>query len=151
MMYYSFDLFKNDVPLLGKACESFKADTIVGIARGGVMLAHALCMYLDLRNLQTIRTESYDGKTQRESVTILGGCDFTHSKKVLIVDDIVDSGKTITALLSYLRNNHPDIEFQTASLYYKKNALIQPDFSLYEAKEWINFFWEVDFLKEPSL
>ncbi len=67
MITYDYDQFKNDVPLLASLCESFNPDTIVAVARGGMTLAHALSMALDVRNLQSIRCESYDGDTQRSS------------------------------------------------------------------------------------
>jgi xanthine phosphoribosyltransferase len=151
MIYYDYEQFKNDIPHLGRMCESFKPDTIIAVARGGMTLAHALSMLLNVRNLQSIRCESYDGDTQRSAITIFGECDFTHSKKILIVDDIVDSGQTLHALLPFLQSSNPDVLFKTASLFTKSTALIQPDFFLYEATDWIDFFWERDFLKNTIL
>lgn len=147
MITYTYEHFLNDLHSLTHQCESFQADTILAIARGGVTLGHALTMSLDIRNLQTIRTESYDGSKQRENVTILGHCDLSHSQRVLIVDDIVDSGKTLTALLPILREEYPQIVFKTAALFTKPTALIQPDFSVHEATDWIDFFWERDYLQ----
>jgi len=151
MIYYGYDQFKNDIPRLGAVCESFKPDTIVAVARGGMTLAHALCMHLDVRNLQSIRCESYDGDEQRTILTIVGESTFSPSKRILVVDDIVDSGRTLHALLPFLQSSNPDVLFKTASLFTKSTALIQPDFSLYEATDWIDFFWERDFLKSNLL
>jgi len=151
MMYYDYERFKHDIPLLVKKCAPFRPDTIVAIARGGVTLGHALCMALDIRNLQTLRAESYDDTRQREELTLHGSCDFSDSKRVLIVDDIVDSGKTLAALLPLLRERHPGIEFRSASLFAKHSACMQPEYSLHEASDWIDFFWERDFLTEASV
>jgi xanthine phosphoribosyltransferase len=151
MIYYDFEHFKNDISSLGTLCEPFKPDTIVAVARGGMTLAHALCMHLEVRNLQSIRCESYDETEQRNDITILGNSHFPDSKSILVVDDIVDSGKTLYALLPILQQNNPDVIFKTASLFTKPTALIQPDFTLYEATDWIDFFWERDFLKPDSL
>ncbi len=147
MTTYPYDQFKNDIPHLKALCESFNPDTIIAIARGGMTLAHALGMALNVRNLQSIRCESYDGDTQRSILTIFGTSDFSNSKRVLIVDDIVDSGKTLHTLLPFLQNNNPDVEFKAAALFTKSTAMIQPDFFLHEAIDWIDFFWERDFLK----
>ncbi|MCX6073006.1 MAG: phosphoribosyltransferase family protein [Campylobacterales bacterium] len=147
MITYNYDQFKNDIPALATLCESFQPDTLVAVVRGGMTLAHALSMALDIRNLQSIRCESYDGENQRSSITIMEECDFSHSKRVLIVDDIVDSGKTLYTLLDVLHTKHPNILFQTITLFTKPTALIQPNFSLFEATDWIDFFWERDFLK----
>lgn len=142
MIAYEYDQFKEDVARLREQCAPFKADTVVAVARGGMTLAHALSMALDVRNLQSIRIESYDGDRQREDISIMGECDFGGSERVLIVDDIVDSGKTLDALLHLFRARYPRILFKTAAIYTKPTALVQPDFSLYEATEWIEFFWE---------
>jgi xanthine phosphoribosyltransferase len=151
MTAYNYEQFKNDIPLLGSLCESFDADTILAVARGGMTLSHALCMVLDIRNLQSIRCESYDDAQQRANITILGNSLFPTSKRILVVDDIVDSGKTLHVLLPLLEKNNPHVTFKTASLFTKSTALVQPDFFLYEATDWIDFFWERDFLKPDSL
>lgn len=151
MITYTYEHFLNDIQTLTTRCEAFKPDTILAVARGGVTLAHALAMSLDVRNLQSIRVESYDGEFQREAVSILGKTDLEGYKRVLVVDDIVDSGQTLAALLPYLRTEYPQCEFKIATLFTKSTALLQPDFSLHEAHEWIEFFWERDFLKTGSL
>lgn len=151
MTYYSYDRFKNDVTVLAELCCAYDAEAVVGVARGGVTFAHALSMALDIRNLQTIRTESYDDSVQRDTIIISGALELTGIKRVLIADDIVDSGKTLSALLPYLARSYPDVEFKTISLFYKPDALVQPDFTLYEATDWIDFFWERDFLTPVSL
>jgi len=57
-----------------------------------------------------------------------------NASKVLILDDIVDSGQTIKEVLSHLQGCFPYVEFKIASLFYKKTAVIQPDFAVHEAK-----------------
>jgi xanthine phosphoribosyltransferase len=151
MIYYDYPRFITDIRQLRKQCEPFDADTVIAIARGGMTLAHALAMALDIRNVQSIRSESYDAQHQRAEVTIRGRCDLSLSSRVLVVDDIVDSGKTMAALLSMFKKNHPDIDFKTVSLFTKSSAVVQPDYSLHEASEWIDFFWERDFLKSDSV
>lgn len=151
MMYYSYENFKTDVQMLADKCEAFNGDTVIAIARGGMTVGHALSIALNIRNLQSIRCESYDDVAQRDTVSVFGECDFTQSKRVLIVDDIVDSGKTLHTLLPVLQKRYPDILFATASLFTKSTALVQPNYSLHEAHDWIDFFWERDFLKPNSL
>ena len=65
-------------------------------------------------------------------------------KKVLIIDDIVDSGETMEEILKILKEKFPYVEFRLATLFYKKTAVLQPDYSVREATQWINFFWEED-------
>jgi xanthine phosphoribosyltransferase len=151
MIYYSYDHFKRDIFELADQCTVFEPDTIMAIARGGMTVGHALSMALNIRNLQSLRCESYDDVAQRDTVTVIGECDFAQSQRVLIVDDIVDSGKTLQTLIPMLQERYPDIIFASAAIFTKSTALMQPDFSLHEALDWIDFFWERDFLKPDSL
>lgn len=151
MIYYSYDHFKRDILELADKCTVFEPDTILAIARGGMTVGHALSMALNIRNLQSLRCESYDDVSQRDTVTVIGECDFAHSKRILIVDDIVDSGKTLQTLIPMLQKRYPNIIFASAAIFTKPTALMQPDFSLHEALDWIDFFWERDFLKSDAL
>ena len=145
MKYYSYEDFKVDTNKLIKQAESFDAEVIVGIARGGLMLAHAMSEGLDIRNVQSLRTELYDDTKKRDTLTIHNSCTFEGVKKVLVVDDISDSGETLKAIMEELETKYKDIEFKSATLFYKKISLHQPDFWINEATEWIEFFWEKDF------
>jgi xanthine phosphoribosyltransferase len=49
-------------------------------------------------------------------------------------------------VLSKLKTNFPNTKFKVASIYYKKTASLKADFSLYETNEWIEFFWEKDYI-----
>ncbi|MEA1917649.1 MAG: phosphoribosyltransferase family protein, partial [Campylobacterota bacterium] len=61
-------------------------------------------------------------------------------------DDIVDSGDTLKKVIEHLNEKHLHVELMSASIFYKKSALVEPDFKVKEAKEWIDFFWESDYL-----
>ena len=143
--YYSYDFFKKDTLALLKQLENFKPQSVVGIARGGLTLSHALAEGMDIREVQTIRTELYDGSSKREELTLFGECNFEGKKRVLVVDDISDSGDTLVAIMNHLKSSFPDIEFKSATLFYKKTSKYEPHFWINEANNWIEFFWEVDF------
>lgn len=144
--YYDYNLFKEDTKKLLELFE-IEFDTIVAIARGGLTLAQLLSEALDIRNVQSIRTELYDGMQKREDITIHGKCDFAKSKNILIVDDIADSGETLKALYNHFTLTYPTLHFKTATLFYKKSSVFQPDYTVREAKGWIDFFWEVDLIR----
>lgn len=145
MLYYSYEEFKNDTKTLIAAVREYDPDAIVAVARGGMMLGQLMGYGLDLRNVQSIHVEAYDDASRRKEAEIFGQCDLEGAKRVLIVDDIVDSGMTLKALLEYLQNVYPGVTFKAASLFFKPEASVQPDFTVKEATEWINFFWETDF------
>lgn len=144
--YYSYENFKNDTKKLIIQTKPFQADAILAIARGGMTLSHAMAEGLDIRDVQSIRTELYDNDCKRSELTLFGECVFKrHIKKVLVVDDIADSGETLAFIMEYLKKNFKDIEFISCALFYKKTSMYEPDFWVNEANAWIEFFWEKDF------
>ena len=143
--YYSYENFRDDTRKLIKKVKDFEAEAIVSIARGGYTLSHAMAEGLNIRDVQSIRTELYDKECKREILSLFGTCDFT-VKKVLVVDDIADSGETLAYIMEYLQKNFPDVTFQSVTLFYKKTSIYEPDFWINEASAWIEFFWEKDFL-----
>ncbi len=143
--YYSYDQFRNDTNTLLQRLKCDHFDTVIGIARGGLILAQAISEALEIRNVQTIQTQLYDGEKKRECITIVGKCSLETSKKVLVVDDIADSGETLQKVMRHLIKNHTDTTFKSATLFYKTSSLIEPDFWINETNDWIDFFWEIDF------
>ncbi len=148
MTYYPYDKFVNDVKALVKLTSEYKPDTLIAIARGGLTLGHAYASATDNRQLMSINSILYEGDQRGKSCEIFNVPELQHAKKVLLLDDIVDSGQTIKEVLAHLQGCFPDLEFKIASIYYKKTAVIQPDFALHEANDWIEFFWEKDFLAD---
>ncbi len=144
--YYSYTHFKKDINILLGQLVSQEFESIVGIARGGLTMAHAVSEGLNIRNVQTLRTELYDDTTKRSQISLYAQCDFKNIKKVLVVDDIADSGETLKAVMEHLRSKSPDIEFKVATLFYKESSAFEPDFWINKADTWIEFFWEKDFL-----
>jgi len=143
--YYSYEEFRDDTKKLIQKVDSFEAEAIVAIARGGLTLSHCMAEGLNLREVQSIRTELYDGSCKREDISLFGVCDFKDVKRVIVLDDIADSGETLNAIMEYLKSNFEEIEFKSATLFYKKTSIYKPDFWINEAKEWIEFFWEKDY------
>ncbi len=145
MKYYSYEDFRIDTKKLLSSVKEFEPQVIVGVARGGLTLAHALAEGLDIREVQTLRTELYDKTSKRDVLSIFGKCNFKDISRVLVVDDISDSGDTLKAVMLHLASEHNDIEFKASTLFYKKTSIYKPDFWINEADDWIDFFWERDF------
>jgi xanthine phosphoribosyltransferase len=143
--YYAYENFRDDTNKLIEKVNAFQPEAILAIARGGYTLAHAMAEGLDIRDVQSIRTELYDKECKREELRLFGACSF-NVKRVLVVDDIADSGETLAYIMNYLSENFPEITFQSATLFYKKTSCYEPDFWINEADAWIEFFWEKDFI-----
>ena len=142
--YYGYDEFKNDVTQLASLVEPYGADTYVAIARGGLTLGHFLAQTLDTRRLYTLNSIHYEKQQKLDFFEIFNLPNLEGAKRVLLLDDIVDSGETVQQILKVLTKKYPGIEFKVATIFYKPLATVQPDFALKEAKGWIDFFWEVD-------
>ncbi len=145
MKYYSYEDFRCDTKKLLLDVKEFKAEVIVGIARGGLTLAHSMAEGMDIREVQTLRTELYDKTCKRDMLSIFGDCNFKDVSRVLVVDDISDSGDTLKAVMSHLESEHSNIEFKSCTLFYKKTSVYEPNYWINEANDWIDFFWERDF------
>ncbi len=143
-LYYSYDLFKEDTKELVKKSKDYEPDVLLAIARGGLTLAHLMSEAMNMRNLYTLNSIHYEGELKLDTFNIFNIPDISHAKKVLIIDDIVDSGETMEEILKILKEKFPNVEFRLATLFYKKTAVLQPDYSVREATQWINFFWEED-------
>ncbi len=143
-LYYSYELFKEDTQKLVDKCRDFEPEILLAVARGGLTLSHLMAQALNMRNLYTLNSIHYEGELKLDTFNIFNIPDVSHAKKVLIVDDIVDSGETMREILKVLREKFPTVEFKLATLFYKKTAVLQPDYTIREANQWIDFFWEID-------
>ena len=121
----------------------YKPDLIVGIARGGSIPARILTDLLETPLLATIEVEFYLGIAQtkaeptlKQSLTIPVSC-----KKILLVDDIADTGKTLQLAKSHLQNLGPS-EIKIATLYLKPQSITKPDFYEKQTSNWVIFPWD---------
>lgn len=142
--YYSYEEFIKDTTELIKLSKDFNADVLLGAARGGLTLSHFMGEALNTRKVYSLNSIHYEGTQKLDTFDIFNIPDLSKASKVLILDDIIDSGETMVEIIKLLKERFPHIEFKLATLFYKKTALIQPDFAVKEAVNWIEFFWEKD-------
>ena len=146
MQYYSSEMFKEDIEEVILKID-FNPDGIVAISRGGLTMAHFLGIALDLRMVYSINAASFFNRVQQE-VRISNIPELYGNQRVLIVDEIIDSGTSMIKVKNILQEINSNIDFKTASIFYKPTASFKPDFYLRETKDWVYFFWEVDIVKE---
>ena len=143
MYYYDYKSFIKDVKVLIDDVGTFQPDVILAVARGGVTLGHFMAEGLALRSLYTLNSVHYEGEEKLESIYVSNIPDLGEGKRILVVDDIIDSGESMVEILRVLKEKYPKNSYKTAVLFHKKEALLQPDFTCHEAKEWIEFFWNI--------
>jgi uncharacterized protein len=128
------------------AADGFEPDLILSIARGGLFLAGALGYALAVKNLHVVNVEFYDGVGTTLDMPVMlppvpSAVDFS-AKKVLISDDVADSGRTIELVHTFVRD-HVD-EVRTAVIYEKPRSVIRCDYVWKRTDRWINFPWSCE-------
>lgn len=113
-------------------------DEIVAISRGGLTLGHLLTDFLQIP-ISTIAIQSYSGIwTQGElKITKVLQTDIA-DKDILLVDDVSDTGKTLSRAISYLQDFHPK-SIITATMFYKPHSKFLPNYIAAKTRRWILF------------
>ena len=168
--YISAEDLLQDSFLLAKKVFDFgyRPDHIIGIWRGGSPIAIAIHEYSDYLGVESqhhpIKISSYNEiNEQKKQISIKGLSDLLDTikfgEKILIVDDVLDTGRSIAALLRELVNKNIDLQPQGCKIacpWYKPTrnlTSIQPDFYLRTTHNWLVFPHELKGLsaKEISL
>ncbi len=122
----------------------YKPDIIVGISRGGWIPARVLSDLLDNPYVTSVGAEFYVGvyETIREPRLTQPLPVSVFDKKILLVDDVTDTGKSVLLIKEHLsRQGVKDTRILT--LYFKPWSIIKPDFYSKETSDWIVFPWEI--------
>ncbi|MEM7341127.1 MAG: phosphoribosyltransferase [Actinomycetota bacterium] len=124
----------------------FMPDAIVGIARGGLLLAGSIAYALDIKNVHMVNVEFYtgEGKTLQAPVVLPPYLDKHHlaDLRLLVVDDVADSGETLKLVDQLCRDVATEV--RTAVLYEKPRSVVRTDFFWRQTDLWINFPWSTD-------
>ena len=123
--------------------DGYRPDIIVGIARGGIVSSRILSDLLETRELATIKIEYYDGINQPKKEPILKQCLNTKltDKKMLLVDDISDSGSSLQLAKKHLQGQGAK-ETKIATLYTKTATTTKPDYYEKLTSSWVVFPWD---------
>src|SRR6201986_927102 len=125
------------------AADGFEPDVILSIARGGLFLAGSLGYALPVKNLYVMNVEFYDGVGSTLDMPVMlppvpSAVDFS-AKKVLIADDVADSGRTIELVHSFIKDQVDDV--RSAVIYEKPQSVIKCEYVWKRTDRWINFPW----------
>ena len=114
---------------------------VVGITRGGLVPAAIVSRELDIRVVDAISVKSYNHQTQTEArvikapqAEVMGD-----GTGVLIVDDLVDSGKT----LELVRKLYPKAHFATVYAKPKGKPMVDTYITEVSQDTWIFFPWDM--------
>lgn len=136
-LYVSYDEYNNLIEKLAiKVHQSDWAfDTILCLARGGMRPGDVLSRIFN-KPLAIMSTSSY----RADAGTVQGHLDIAHyittpqgeiAGKVLLVDDLADSGHTLHAVVELLKRKYPAItELRSAVIWTKGLSTFTPDYSV---------------------
>ena len=123
----------------------FEPEVVVAIARGGLLLAGSIAYALGIKSCGAVNAEFYTGVGTRlpEPVMMPPLLDQAsiEGKRVLLVDDVSDSGRTLAMVVQLLEAGGADL--RTVVLYTKPGTVYEPTYSWKRTDKWINFPWSV--------
>ncbi len=128
------------------AADGFEPDLILPIARGGLFLAGSLGYALAVKNLHVMNVEFYDGVGTTLDMPVMlppvpSAVDFS-AKKVLIANDVADSGRTIQLVHTFIKDHVEDV--RTVVIYEKPRSVIKCNYVWKRTERWINFPWSCE-------
>ncbi len=118
----------------------YQPDLLVAIARGGLVPGRLLSDLLEKTDIATIKVEHYVDfykTTKKPEITHPLPIDI-RGRKILIVDDIADSGHSLRLVRAYLlRQGAKDVKI--CAMYFKPWSIVIPDFYARETDAWVCF------------
>ena len=148
----SWDQFHRDARALAwRLASSGPFNAIVAITRGGLVPAAIVARELNVRLIETVCVESYHDYTKQGELRILKGVTSEVAKSggegVLIIDDLVDTGKTAKVVRGLLPKAH------FATVYAKPMGRPQVDTFITEVSQdtWIYFPWDTGLAFMPPI
>jgi len=124
--------------------DGFKPDIIVGIARGGWVVARLLSDFLKNPNTANLKIEFYKGiaETAEKPVITQPVSADVKGKNVLICDDVADTGHSLRVAFEHIKELGAK-EIKVATLHLKPWSIFKPDFYVKETRAWIIYPWEI--------
>ncbi|MEZ4664166.1 MAG: phosphoribosyltransferase family protein [Caldilineaceae bacterium] len=145
--YYTWEQITDLVRVLTNQLNRDDYDAVLAITRGGMIPGCLVSEWLDLRNVMTAAVMFYTvtEQTLDEPRFLQFPADpLLYGKRILLVDDVWDSGKTVMAVKQRVHEagGHPTV----AVIHYKPTAsrfpADRPDFYAQETDAWIVYPWE---------
>ncbi len=123
--------------------DDWNPDLVLGISRGGLLVAGALAYALGVKNTATISVEFYTGVDERLELPMLlppvpDLVDLT-TARVLIADDVADTGATLALVHDFCAGRVA--EARVAVLYEKSRSTIRSEYVWRRTDDWITFPW----------
>jgi uncharacterized protein len=125
------------------AADGYRPDIVLGIARGGLLVAGALGYALGIKNTFTMNVEFYTGIDERLPMPMIlppvpDLVDF-HETRVLVADDVADTGETLKLVKRFCAEKVAEV--RCAVLYEKPRSVVRCEYVWRRTESWITFPW----------
>lgn len=144
--HYNYPQIHGFCETLASRLKSEQFDSVVGVSRGGLIPATIIAEHLNVRELRTVGVRSYqlNGIGKRRDSILYQSCSPYLVGKVLIIDDISDTGETFKFLLDHFSRNKNITSITTCSLFVRRSSNYIPDYYHTDivGNDWIVFPWE---------
>ena len=129
--------------LAKKVKRKFKPDLILAVSRGGLIPGRLLSEHLNNKNITALRIAFYKspGSTFKKPKVLEELKTAVRKKRILVVDDVTESGKTLILVKHYLEERGAK-EVKFATMFHKMKSKIKPDFYIRITDKWIVYPWE---------
>ena len=130
--------------LATKVEANYEPTMLIGIERGGATVAHLLSDRLDIYEIRAIGMRSYTDIGRRGEIEVYQNLPKGYLKehKVLVVDDVADSGSSLKfAIEKVVKPKRPG-EFRSATLHIKPRSSYIPNYYVSDFNGWIVYPWE---------
>lgn len=123
--------------------DGYKADIMIAVSRGGFDPARIISDQLNIRKLASLQIIYYSSVGEkRDKPEILFPLNAQiEGLKVLVVDDVSDSGHSLIAVKKYIEQQKV-AEIKIATLHHKPWSEYEPDYYAEEVDKWILYPWE---------
>jgi hypothetical protein len=126
--------------------DGYTPDLILGITRGGLLVAGALSYALGVKNTFTMNVEFYTGVDERLPVPMIlppvPDLVDLHDARMLIADDVADTGQTLALVKGFCAGQVGEV--RTAVLYEKPRSIVACDYVWRRTDLWIDFPWSAE-------
>ena len=128
--------------------DNYQPDIVIALSRGGFVPARVICDLMIIKDLVSIKVDHWGVTAAKDGKAHLRypiNADLT-GKKVLIADDITDTGDSMMIAKEFVKKLNPE-EIKTAAIFHIKTSKFVPDYYSKEI-DWVWVMWPWNYIED---
>lgn len=146
---YIYDLCRDVADAVKE--DGYEPDVVVALARGGWFPGRVMCDLLGLDDLESLKIEHYVGTAETGEdphIKYPVSEEAVRDKRVLVVDDITDTGKSLRWAVDHIEEEHDPLHVETAVLQFLETSTASPDYIGEVMDEWAWIVYPWNFMED---